>query len=143
MHVTAPGKFLGDLTGFSNLSVDIRAYATPGTIRAAFGTLTFVNGALSISLDLGDPSTVWTNYATPLNAAAFGASAATYTSVMSNVTGLTLILEADKDSNTELMGMDNFTISDLGSAGVPEPASFGLLGAALTIGAGIRRKRAA
>jgi hypothetical protein len=143
MHVTAPGKFLGDLTAFSNLSVDIRAYATPGTIRAAFGTLTFVNGALSISLDLGDPSTVWTNYATPLNAAAFGASAATYTSVMSNVTSLTLILEADKDSNTELVGMDNFTISDLGSAGVPEPASFGLLGAALTIGAGIRRKRAA
>jgi hypothetical protein len=143
MHVIAPAKFLGDLTGFSNLSVDIRAYATPATIRAAFGTLTFVNGALSISLDLGDPSTVWTNYATSLNAAAFGVSAVTYGAVMSNVTGVTLILETDKDSDTEAVGMDNFTISDLSGAGVPEPASFGLLGSALTLGAYIRKKRAA
>jgi hypothetical protein len=57
---------------------------------------------------------------------------------------VTLILEADKDSDTEKTGMDNFTISgDLGGAGVPEPASFGLLGAALTIGGLTRRKRAA
>ena len=146
MHVSAPGKFLGDLTGAGNLSVDIRVYDKPITIRAAFGTLTFLNSAaaLSIFLDLGDPSTVWTNYATPLNPAAFGVDAATYAAVMSNVTGVTLILEPDRDSGTEKVGIDNFTISgDLSSVSAPEPASFGLLGAALTIGALARRRRAA
>jgi hypothetical protein len=146
MHVSAPDKFRGDLTGAGNLSVDVIAYATPTTIRAAFGTLTFLNSgaALSIFLDLGDPSTVWTNYATPLNPAAFGVDAATYAAVMSNVTDVTLILDADKDSNTEKVGMDNFTISgDLSAATVPEPASFSLLGVALTTGALARRKRAA
>ena len=149
MHVSAPGKFLGDLTGADSLSVDIRVYAAPVTLRAAFGTLTFLNStaALSIFLGLRDPSTVWTNYATPLNPVAFGVDAATYAAVMSDVTGVTLSLEADRDSDTERVGMGNFTISgDLGvlsAASAPEPASIGLLGAALIIGAIARRKRAA
>ena len=146
MHVSAPGKFLGDLTWANNFSVDIRAYVNPTTIRAAFGTLTFLNsaGASSISLDLGNPSTAWTQYGSALNPAAFGVSAATYSAVMSNVTGLTLILEADKDSDVEKVGMDNFRISDdlaaASDVSTPEPVYFSLIGAALTLGAVVRRK---
>ena len=102
MHVSAPGKFLGDLTDADSFSVDIKSLATPLTIQAAFGTLMFSNSTAGsfISLDLGDPSTVWTNYATPLNSAAFGVDALTYSSVMSNVTSITLILESDKGLDT-------------------------------------------
>ena len=50
MHVSAPGKFLGDLTGADSLSVDIRVYAAPVTLRAAFGTLTFLNSAAALSI---------------------------------------------------------------------------------------------
>ena len=146
MHVIAPGKFLGDLSWADNFSVDLRTYDTPITVRPAFGTLTFLNSAaaLSMSLDLGAPSTVWTNYATPLNSAVFGVDAATYFAVMGNVTGVTLILEADKDSDTEKVAMDNFTVSgSLSPATVPEPEYCGLLGVALIVGALVRRKRAA
>jgi len=137
MHVAAPAKFLGDLTGADSFSVDLITYGTPITIQAAFGTLTFLNSAaaLSITLDLGNPLTVWANYATPLTPAAFGVNAATYAAVMSNVTSLTLILEADKAADTEKVGMDNFTISgaNLIDAAVPEPASFAFVGAALVL----------
>lgn len=145
MHLTAPAKFLGDLTGGTSLSVDLRSYATPITIPASFGTLTFTNSAaaLSIVLDLGSPSIVWTNYVTALNPAAFGVNSATYSAVMINVTAVTLILEADKDSDSEKVGMDNFAISgeNLGSDNsVPEPATFSLLGATL-IACGVARRK--
>lgn len=137
MHVSAPGKFLGNLTDADNLSVDIKSLATPLTIRAAFGTLTFSNNAAGnfISVDLGDPSTIWKHYATPLNAAAFGVDVLTYSSVMSNVTSITLILESDKDLDTETVGMDNFTISGGGGAGssVPEPATLILVAGSLIL----------
>jgi hypothetical protein len=137
MHVSAPGKFLGNLTGAGSLSVDIRVDAIPTTIQASFGTLTFVNSAAgsSISLDLGAPATVWTSYATVLNPAAFGVDSGTYSLVMSNVTGLTLILEADKDSGVETVSMDNFQISAAVGTGdsVPEPGSFILFGSALVL----------
>jgi hypothetical protein len=137
MHVSAPGKFLGDLTDADNFSVDIKSLATPITIRAAFATLTFSNSTAGsfISVDLGDPSTVWTHYATPLNAAAFGVNASAYSSVMSNVTSITLILESDKDLDTETVGMDNFTISGAGGAGssVPEPSTLILAAGSLML----------
>jgi hypothetical protein len=137
MHVTAPNKFLGDLTGADTLSVDIRVLATPTNVVSAFGVLTFLNSGagLSMTLDLGAPSTLWTNYATPLSAGAFGVTASTFSTIMSNVTGITLILEADKDVHTEKVGMDNFTISGeaLGLQAVPEPAPFALVGTTLVI----------
>ncbi|MEO8128075.1 MAG: hypothetical protein ABJF23_24655 [Bryobacteraceae bacterium] len=139
MHVTAPAKFLGDLTWATNLSVDIRVSATPGSVTAAFGTLTFLNSAaaLSVAVDLGTPSTVWTNYSTALNAAAFGVSAATYSAVMSNVTSITLILEADRNSDTEKVGIDNFTI--FGGTSVPEPSPFALVAPVVLLGLVIRK----
>jgi len=146
MHIDAPGKFLGDLTGADLFSVDILTYSTPANLRPAFGTLTFLNSvaALSITLDLGDPGTGWTNYSTALNPTAFGVGAATYASVMGNVTGITLILETDKNSDTEQVGVDNVTISgSLGASAVetPEPEYFGLLGIALTLGGLARRRK--
>ncbi len=51
MDVSAPDKFLGDLTGAGKFSVDIRVSATPVTIRAAFGTLTFLNSASDLFIE--------------------------------------------------------------------------------------------
>ncbi|HUS07290.1 MAG TPA: PEP-CTERM sorting domain-containing protein [Bryobacteraceae bacterium] len=148
MHAAAPSKFLGDLTGFGNLSVDILLYAQPTDAPTAFGQLTFTNSLGSfLILDLGNPGAAgaWTHYATSLDAATFGVSAIDYSAVMSNVTSLTLILESDKNVNNETVGMDNFALFGEsgagGAAAVPEPATFALLGLGLTSLALVHRKR--
>ena len=51
MDVSAPGEFSGCLPGAGNFSVDIRVSATPITIRAAFGTLTFLNSASNLFIE--------------------------------------------------------------------------------------------
>lgn len=142
MHVIAPGKFLVDLSsGNFVLSVDLKVYATPANAQTSFGTINFVSGAGTLSTDfVATIPTSWTNYTLALSPANFG-NPANFASIMSSLTSITFIVEADKNINNEKVGIDNFTLTNnLPDAPVPEPATLALLGGGLIVFAGMRRR---
>ena len=144
MHVIAPAKFLGNLTGYT-LTVDIRQLlGTAGTF-GGFGTIAITGGGgLVMSADLGAPATTWTTYTLPFTAAAFG-NDANFNTIISSVTKIQLALDPRNQIDTDQVGMDNFTLTNNLQADptIPEPATMGLLGSALfTLGVARKRSRA-
>ena len=142
MFVSAPAKFLGDLSSFLNgtLSFDARQVSGNGEKYAPFGFVTIFNGGNAISADIAGPdapSIDWTTFTVTLDAASFGTTSAAVADVLSNVTMMMVQLES-QIGVVEVTGMDNFRLT----SAVPEPSTlliggFGLCGALL-----IRRQRA-
>jgi hypothetical protein len=142
MFVSAPAKFLGDLSSFLNgtLSFDARQVSGNGEKYAPFGFVTIFNGGNAISADIAGPeapSIDWTTFTVTLDAASFGTTPAAVTDVLSNVTMMMVQLES-QIGVVEVTGMDNFRLA----SAVPEPSTlliggFGVCGALL-----IRRQRA-
>jgi hypothetical protein len=122
----APQKFRGDLRAYSGgtLSFDgnmlQRGPDPPNRFwtdqEAAayggnYGTVTIRGAGLVARKDLEPrepPLQSWKHYSTPFTAAAFGVSEANWTSILTNVTGITVSLEAIYGQ--EMQGFDNFVL---------------------------------
>jgi hypothetical protein len=140
MSIFAPAKFLiGDLTGYS-ISVDMQQFDTTAGTFGGFAALTLYNGLSSMVADLGDPATSWTHYSASLSSL-FGADP-NYAAIIGNVTKIQLALDPTNRGAGDVVGMDNFTLTNELSDAVatPEPASLLLIGAGL-VGFGLYRQR--
>jgi hypothetical protein len=141
MFVSAPAKFLGDLSSFldGTLSFDARQVSGNGEKYAPFGFVTIFNGGNAISADIAGPeapSIDWTTFTVTLDAASFGTTSAAVADVLSNVTMMMVQLES-QIGVVEVTGMDNFRLVST----VPEPSTLalGVIGIA---GAIFTRRRA-
>ena len=141
MFVSAPAKFLGDLSSFLNgtLSFDARQVSGNGEKYAPFGFVTIFNGGNAISADIAGPEAPaidWTTFTVTLDAASFGTTSAAVADVLSNVTMMMVQLES-QIGVVEVTGMDNFRLV----SAVPEPSTLalGVIGIA---GAIFTRRRA-
>ncbi|MEY4766446.1 MAG: hypothetical protein RI907_3119 [Pseudomonadota bacterium] len=121
--VVLPSGALGDWSAFSGGAFSFDAINLNGasTDWLTFGTLRIESGALAVERDVVPqpaPAAQWTTYSTTLDAATWG-------SVLGNVTRVTLMLEshAGWDANTgyEFNGLDNVRVT-----AVPEPATWAL-----------------
>jgi hypothetical protein len=135
-YVSAPAKFLGDLSGFigGSLSFDNNQLTGTGnwTGQPTFpdtGVVHIIGPTLTGIRDL-HPGTVpvgsWQSYSASLVGANWGLSDADFATLMSNVTGIRVHLEATFGDETN--GFDNFVLQTADApAEVPEPSAFGLL----------------
>jgi hypothetical protein len=144
MHANAPGAFLGDISSFDGgtLGFDSILLDPTGVTQAEFGRVSISNGALTGTFDLAAANLpAWTSYSTALTAAAWGLSQSDWTTLLSSVTSITVILESTFGQG-EVVGFDNFFIeNDLQSPVIPEPSSLALLAMGLSGFAGVRFAR--
>ena len=122
-YLLAPAAFLGDLSAFNGgyMSFDHIALDTAGeSIAGLGGTVEIYSGSQVASADLLTPMTSWQTGSAPLTATAWGVSQATWTSLLSNVTEIRVIVDSTL-SGGNADGFDNFTIV------TPEPGTFLLL----------------
>lgn len=141
VRAIAPAKFLGDLSAFDGGTLQFDGnLLSKGSVAfyPPYGQVTIATTSGSpATLDLapGDPAIgVWTTYGIPLDAATWGQTPARWAQILSDVTEITIVLEAV--SGFETNGFDNFVLTS-----VPEPPSAALaLLAALALG--VRRRAA-
>ena len=123
----APTKFLGDQTAFDGGIIAFDGIVTGGPViaapRAGFGLIRITDAVSTVTQDiaLGAPLTTWSTFSGPFNAAAFGTDQATWNSILSNITSLTVSMNgAEEASGGREYGLDNFTLI------IPEPSTFAL-----------------
>jgi len=130
MSLSAPDMFHGDLSEFigGKLSFDAKMIFRNGSVISTFGTVEISNGYSKVVLDIAEtlPSTdKWTSYSASLVATEWDVSDEKMQMVLSNVTSITINLEADSKVSEEI-GFDNFYISkeciviDSDEDGVPD-----------------------
>lgn len=142
----APGAFSGNLSSFDggSLAFDtILIKSNGGGAQAAFGTVSITDGITTASLNLvnGPTPLSWTTFSASLDAATWGLSNAAWTTLLSGVTSISLIIESTFGQG-EIVGLDNFSITspDVNPA-IPEPSSMILLLIGSTGAAGFRYLR--
>jgi hypothetical protein len=136
-YLRAPAAFLGDLSAFNGgyLSFDHIALDTGGEpIAGLGGTVEIYSGSQVASADLLTPVTSWQTGSAPLTATAWGVSPATWTSLLSNVTEIRVIVDSTQ-SGGNVDGFDNFTMV------TPEPGTVLLLAAGVACFGYARRRR--
>lgn len=147
-YVSAPAPFLGNLTAFigGTLSFDANQLTGTGTwigqpSSPDMGTVWIFGAGLIAMRDL-NPGTIpvnqWVSMSAPLTAAAWGVSEANFAAIMADVTGIRVHLEATFGAETN--GFDNFVLQSA-DPGIPEPATWALLGGGLVLAALYRRRR--
>lgn len=106
-----------------------------------FGVLTLSDRTNAATTDLGGAFPTWTHYSKPLTAAAFG-NDPLFSSVILNVTKISIALDPNNKSTTDRAGLDNFTLSNDQADTVlsPEPATLMLCGVVLVFIGAFRRR---
>jgi hypothetical protein len=156
-QLVAPAAFLGNLSAFigGTLSFDGNQIGAggsffdgpngiPGGVFLDYGIIQIIGPTLTAQVDLlpggaTAPAGGWQTFSIPLTAAAWNMTPSDFSTLMQNVTGLRLTIEALWGS--EIQGIDNITLTsvDQPAVPVPEPASLLLLGSAA--GWMLRRRR--
>ncbi|MEX2185791.1 MAG: PVC-type heme-binding CxxCH protein [Pirellulales bacterium] len=122
MRLIAPLNYHGDLTPFTDgmawfdaktITINPTAH-TGGQPHPVFGTLTISDGKTTLQQDLFHPTEQvptkeWLRFSGRLTAQAFETDATTFATVMSNVTSVTITVEAFSNAR-ETIGVDNFTL---------------------------------
>lgn len=120
--IYAPGKFLGDLSAFNGgaLSFDHLAISGPTSPPANSGrvTITGQGGLMATSIVVDPPLTIgiWKSGQVSLEASAWGVSESDWTTILSDVTEMSVVIDTSDQGGGELSGFDNFAITS-----VPEP----------------------
>lgn len=146
MTLIAPGKFLGDLTGYLNgeLSFDVANLNKITPEVNEFGTVTITGTGGSVSYTLGGfgvPAITgeWTTLSAALISDVWDVNLA---SVLSNVTAIKITMEYTGSSQGDLVGFDNFSITAGSQQPVPEPGTLLLMVAGIAaIGVGHKLKK--
>jgi hypothetical protein len=135
-YLIAPAAFLGDLSSFDGgwiafdqIAIDLDGFPISG----GGGEVTLFSGALSATADLLTPSLTWVTGSVALTAAAWNVDQATWSSILSNVTQIRVVIDSTFGVGTD--GFDNFTIA------TPEPATALLLACGIGAIALQRRRR--
>jgi hypothetical protein len=140
--ITAPDKFLGDLTAFvgGTMTFDHLAISGPVDPPGMSGQVTILSSAGSTSatvvpppLNLGE----WKYGEVSLTHDAWGVSEALWKAILADVTEIQVVVDTSTASGGEASGMDNFRIT---SSSVPEPSTMRLFASALVGLVGVRRK---
>lgn len=121
--VVAPAAFHGDLSQYNGGRISYDAITTNsgnGTsvidLGLRYGAITITGNGESASFDFGYvPSSTWTAYLAPLNAADWGKNQAEWAGILGDVTDIRVAIEGF--SGDDVMGFDNFHVS------VPEPSA--------------------
>jgi hypothetical protein len=145
----APAKFLGDwsaLIGNGEISFDHKVFHLGTMPGDSLGVLSLEiirqgSGTARVTFP-GGPYLKWTHFAVPLEESSWhvqGIAGVTFADVLSNVTDVEILMELvfSEALPGEIVGLDNVRL--VGTAAVPEPASFVLMMAGLTILAAGRR----
>jgi len=148
MTANAPAPFLGNLTSFDGgtIGFDSKLFSGTGAIQTRFGEISITNGSITGTADFAPANLPdWTTFSSAFTAAVFGLSQSDFTTLLSSVTAITLILDSTVGQG-EVVGLDNFFLrNDLGNPNsVPEPSGLALLSTGLSAAAGIyflRRKK--
>jgi len=113
MAAVAPRKFLGDLTRFNGgeLAFDARTVdSRGGSDHTCFGGIAITGAGRVVRADVAPgravPGTQWTTYRARLTPDTFAASPEAWQSILADVTGIAITVEAYSNSN-ETMGLDN------------------------------------
>lgn len=113
MAVVAPRSFLGNLTRFDGggLSFDARTVdSRGGSAHTCFGEIAITGAGRTVRTDAAPdrevPGAQWSTYRVPLTADTFGASPDVWESILADVTGIAITIEAFA-SSSETMGLDN------------------------------------
>lgn len=142
--VVAPGKFLGDLSGFDggSLSYDIRIFASERSIVDSLGEVRLSSGATSVMMNgietglLTDPSD-WVSGLIPLTADQWGMEQTAWINFLTNITAIEVSLDPSTGGggSPDIVGLDNFQVQ-----AVPIPGAAWLFGSAMVLLAGFRRR---
>jgi hypothetical protein len=145
----APAKFLGDwsaLIGHGAISFDYKVFhpgTMPGPGASVLSLEIIRQGSGTASVDFLDgPYFKWTHFEVLLDESLWhvqGIPGVTFADILANVTDVEILMEAIESHALpgEIVGLDNVRL--VGAAAVPEPASFVLMAAGLTILAAGRR----
>ncbi len=129
LEAVVPTKFLGDLGVFAGgtIAFDIKASPTTspldfvGIIDITGNGVTMTNDAIPFAAVTSE----WQTFSVTINATGWGVSEAQFSSILSDVTEITLNLEANNFA-IELTDLDNFSLQTQAQV-VPEPSSFALI----------------
>ncbi|MEM1360775.1 MAG: hypothetical protein AAGF94_03575 [Pseudomonadota bacterium] len=138
--IIAPSKFIGiALLDGGMLSFDFIGLV-PNNVLTGFGEVTISGGGLSSSLDITDlqPNSTWQTASTVLSAAIWGESQSDWTTIISDVSAITIEIESINGFD-EMNGIDNVSV-DIAMAPVPLPGAGALLLAGLGGFAYLRRR---
>ena len=141
MSLYMPSSVLGNWSQFlgGTLSFDAINLSGVASDWGDFGQVTLIGSGTQVTLDLAtaaSPGATWQTYAATLDPAIWGAN---LSSVLSNVTGVSVVLESHNGfgpGNSEINGFDNFTVS-----AVPEPSTAVLMATGLALMVGVNRRR--
>ena len=127
LKLVAPNDFIGDLSDYEDgtLSFDVKLYRKENDeLYERFGEITITGNGYTAVADLvsGDPPDAWRTFGIDFSAAAWGVSKSTWTSILRNVSSISIIVDSYQYYN-DTIGFDNFTISPIMSMGhsTPEP----------------------
>lgn len=118
MSLSAPSKFLGDLSFFKDgiLSFDATEFSNrPAGTFSSFGEVTLSSSADSITVDLApEPDApikdIWTTYSIKLSATEWGVSEARWEALLADITSININLESGAQIQ-ESVGFDNFVLA--------------------------------
>lgn len=141
MQCRAPVAFMGDLSSYDGGTISFDAIELGGAFVdiPIFGNITISDGVNTAALDIaaGGPVASWTPYSGAFDATTWGVAPATWSTLIANVTSMTLDLEYNSVVGGDDVGIDNFSLR---AAPIPQPTSL-VLGIVGVCGAAMRRRK--
>lgn len=116
-------QFFSALTDGGTIGFDATLISANGRDTVPFGEITISGGGLSATVDAVlngiPPLGQWESYSVSLDAATWGLSQADFTTLLANVSAISMVIESTYGVN-ERLGFDNFRVS---SVETPLPAA--------------------
>ena len=133
----APSSYLGNQSSFYGGSLNFSLVDTVPADGVAYPAVVIYSGGQSIAYSQGFPGTTFTNFSVPLTQSGWyfyqggestsggPVSQAQFQSIIGNISALAI--EADWHTGDDLTGLDTVSLNSGVVAGVPEPATWGMM----------------
>ena len=126
------GATIGSLAPGGSISFDAMVTSSHNSTHRRFGEMTLRGGGFSATLDnihSVPPNGSWEHFSVDLDAASWGLSEVNFSSLLSNLSSFSMILET-KNGLNERVAFDNFAFES-GNTSVPVPGAAVLIAPAL------------